>query len=62
MDKFIYVFTDDDRDILISRGYHLLRSDEAGHKYIFDSGELDDAVACFSLRDIDCVETNVLIF
>lgn len=34
--SFVYVFSDKDRDELISRGFQLLKSDENEHVYIFD--------------------------
>lgn len=35
MDLFIYVFSDEGRDVLLSRQYELLKSDETKHIYIF---------------------------
>ena len=35
MNNFIYVFSKDARDILLARGYTLLKSDEARGMYVF---------------------------
>lgn len=35
MNNFIYVFSKDARDILLTRGYTLLKSDEAREMYVF---------------------------
>lgn len=35
MNGFIYVFSDEGRDILLSRRYELLKSDNAKHIYVF---------------------------
>lgn len=41
--SFVYVFSDEDKDKLLSRGYQLLKSDEKEHVYIFEnSGEKFD--------------------
>lgn len=35
MNSFIYVFGDEGRDIMLSRQYELLKSDEHNHIYVF---------------------------
>lgn len=35
MNSFIYVFSDEGRDILLSRRYELLKSDELNHIHVF---------------------------
>lgn len=35
MDRFIYVFSDEARDMLLNRQYELLKSDESSHIYAF---------------------------
>jgi hypothetical protein len=35
MDGFIYVFNREDRDTLVSAGYHLLKEDNDSHVYVF---------------------------
>ncbi len=35
MNSFVYVFSDEGRDTLLSRQYQLLKSDEKKHIYIF---------------------------
>ncbi len=34
---FIYVFSDEDRDILLQNGYTLLKADENNNLYIFEN-------------------------
>lgn len=35
MNCFIYVFTREARDVLLARGYQLLKSDERNSRYVF---------------------------
>lgn len=35
MNGFIYVFSDEGRDVLLSQRYELLKSDNAKHIYVF---------------------------
>lgn len=35
MNGFIYVFSDEGRDVLLSQQYELLKSDNAKHIYVF---------------------------
>jgi len=61
MDKFICVFSEHDRDMLIATGFMLLKSDEANHIFVFDN-QCDDRKECFSLEGIECVYTDTLTF
>ena len=36
---FIYVFSDEDRDILLQNGYTLLKADENNNLYIFENSD-----------------------
>ena len=58
MKDFIYVCTDEDRDVLLARGYTLLRSDSSGSIYVF----LRDGTELFGLDGVEYVETDTLIF
>lgn len=42
---FIYVFTREARDVLLTRGYALLKSDEQGGRYVFVN-RLNDTFSC----------------
>ena len=39
MNKFIYVFDQDARDVLLSAGYQLLKSDEQQNIFVFQNKE-----------------------
>lgn len=56
MGKFIYVFTAEDKDILVRNGFILLSSDERNKVYIFAARE----DMSFCLTNIDHVETDSL--
>lgn len=45
MNGFIYVFSDEGRDVLLSRRYELLKSDNAKHIYVFVNKD-DQNFAC----------------
>lgn len=57
---FVYVMSEHDRDVLLSRGYSLIRSDERNGVYCFENvrGEFDAA------DDIPCahVVSNMMMF
>lgn len=56
--KFVYVFSVQDKELLLSLGYHLIKSDDRLDIYVFDNS----GVVCFSDSDIECVLTNTLTF
>lgn len=56
--KFIYVFSPDDRDLLLSNGCCLLKADETQNLYIFKYNN----EAIFSKHDIAFVMSDVLTF
>ena len=45
MNGFIYVFSDEGRDVLLSQRYELLKSDNAKHIYVFVNKD-DQNFAC----------------
>ena len=56
--KFIYVFSVEDKNKLLSLGYSLIKSDENQDIYVFDnSGEFK-----FSSNDMNFVLTDTLTF
>ena len=58
MDKFIYVFSEYDRDSLINAGLSLLKSDDKNGVFIFENtNELK-----FDLSDHSYVLSNTLTF
>lgn len=58
MGKFLYVFTQQDRDKLLHRNYALLKSDEIKKLYVFEN--IDELH--FDLTDIDAVQSDILTF
>lgn len=58
MEKFIYVFSKNDRDSLIAAGYALLKSDEKNDLYVF----VNQANMTFDLVDVSFVWTDILTF
>ena len=56
--KFIYVFSEKDRDLLIERGFTLLKQHGSRDIWVLINNE--NARACFD--DIDCVFSNTLTF
>lgn len=49
MDWFIYAFSEEGRDILLSNQYELLKSDEANHIYVF-ANRPEQKFACDGAR------------
>lgn len=58
MEKFLYVFSKDDRDLLIAAGYTLLKSDDKNDLYVF----VNQANLAFDLADMYFVRSNILTF
>lgn len=58
MEKFLYVFSKDNRDLLIAAGYTLLKSDDKNDLYVF----VNQANLAFDLADMYFVRSNVLTF
>lgn len=58
MPNFIYVFSDEARDLLTAGGFALLKQDPAKSLYIFkNSPEL-----CFDLKPGDFIYSDILTF
>lgn len=58
MEKFLYVFSKDNRDLLIAAGYTFLKSDDKNDLYVF----VNQANLAFDLADMYFVRSNVLTF
>lgn len=58
MSGFIYVFGEEGRDILLSRQYELLKSDDAKHIYVFVNKD-DQNFAC---DGVTCALSDTLTF
>lgn len=58
MGKFIYVFSEEDRDKLIQNSYQLLKSDEKNGIYIFSN----DGSFKFSKFDLSYIMSDVMTF
>ena len=39
MERFIYAFSEEDKDYLLSKGFTLLQSDEIHRKYLFENNQ-----------------------
>ena len=57
-EKFVYVFSKEARDGMISSGYRLIKSDEKNGRYIFEN----NTELTFSHLDISCIKSNTLTF
>lgn len=57
MDKFIYVFSEADRDKLLECGFILLKKDPINHTYVFVSND-----SLLFSEEIRAVRSNVLTF
>lgn len=57
MKKFIYVFSEDDKNILIAKGYTLIKSDELSNTYVFENQPEQD----FSLN-VSLVYSDTMTF
>lgn len=40
MEKFVYVFSEADRDTLLSLGFTLMKSDDLQHTYVFENKDI----------------------
>lgn len=58
MNKFIYVFGIDDRDMLLAEDFHLLKSDTKNNIYVFEN----KSGMKFSVDKINCVFSDTLTF
>ena len=58
MEKFLYVFSTDDRDRLIAAGYALLKSDDKNGLYVF----VNQTNMNFDMLDMAFVRSDVLTF
>lgn len=58
MDKFIYVFSTTDRDILLSRGFSLVVEKPYEGLYVFENAP----DTSFSLDDVDYSLSDILTF
>lgn len=55
---FVYVFSKEARDKLLSKGYRLLKADEDNDTFVFEN----DASMRFSLDGISVIKSNTLTF
>lgn len=58
MKKFIYAFSESDRDVLLSQGYTLLKADNTQMIYVFKNKE----ELCFSMNDGTFALSDILTF
>lgn len=58
MKKFIYAFSEPDRDVLLSQGYTLLKADNTQKIYVFKNKE----ELCFSMNDGTFALSDILTF
>lgn len=62
MKKFLYVFSPEDRDKLISRKYTMLKCDDKNDVYIFINNSLRQDERHFDLNTIQYVTSDTLTF
>ena len=65
MNKFVYVFSNKAKELMLSRGYELLKEDDLLRRYAFVNKQGDESVATFSVLDdagLIYVQTDVLTF
>ena len=58
MQKFIYVFDEQARDLLLARGFLLLGTDPERKRYVF----VNQQEETFALDGIQCVQSSCLTF
>jgi len=58
MPKFIYVFNEEDRDVLKQNGYNLLKNDNEQDIYIFENKN----DICFAFGNMEYVLSDTLTF
>ena len=58
MSKFIYVFSEEDRDRLISQGYALIKSDVRQGTYVFENKD----TMIFDLHSVKFVYSDTITF
>lgn len=58
MRHFLYVFSDEERDALLSLNYKLLKSDAGNHVYVFENED----VVKFDQHSVKAVQSDVLTF
>ena len=58
MKHFLYVFTENDRNTLLSLGYKLIRENKTRNTYIFENQE----VLRFNCNQVSVLQSDVLIF
>lgn len=58
MERFLYVFSKHERDVLLASKYSLIKSDEHKNIYVFENRE----DLHFDLNEIQAVPSNILTF
>lgn len=58
MDKFIYVFSEEDYNTLLKAGYKLLKSNQTKNIYVFENQQQ----LHFDLNTVNAVSSSVLTF
>lgn len=58
MGRFLYVFSEDARDKLLSRKFEMIKEDNQNNIFIF----LNQSDLVFSVNDISYIESNTLTF
>lgn len=59
--KFIYVFSKDARDKMLHKGFNLLKNDELGLIFVFDS-ESNSKYSISDLDDVSYILSDTLTF
>lgn len=58
MKRFIYVFSEDARDVLLAKGYGLLKSDAKNGMFVFENRN----DLCFALDSVEHLLSDTLTF
>ena len=58
MHHFLYVFSEEERDTLLSHGYVLLKEDEQRKIYLFENKETQ----VFDAYDVNAVPSDIITF
>lgn len=58
MGRFIYVFDEESKDILLNKGFELVKNDEPQHMYVFANSD----TLCFDLNDVPLAYSDTLTF
>lgn len=62
MKKFLYVYTEEARDVLLKANFKLLKTDSRAGIYIFENQSEQNSTQQFALNNISYIPSDVLTF